>query len=269
MKNWPELAIAAFKHADRNTLVRQVLNNIELNALTLTKLFIKIDKIFDEVIKTPGELDRRGVFLETDNTIKRRFWIQFFESLAYAVKKHSPRNEQISIKKRAEYTVKLEKATNQAAQLAKTLKELTQHGGLACDGAIYDPLQWIIASLEKEQKNFHNPVYDALEKTQRYDNQRYWPTPDNVIDSLSSSLKNALATSKKAEKIKTPAILEDLKNANWYRDTKYSWHLPSHFMGRFSNAELSLLISTALALSDPQNESTIRSARKEIGCDKP
>lgn len=266
MADWPELALEAHRRAGKNSDLSIILNRLEANALNLKLLFFKIDKIFDETITAPNAFDLQGDQLEPDNVIKQRFWILFFESLAYATQEHSPSHEQAISEDRTNYAKTLQKAIGQADNLAKSLKLLAKYdkGGIGFDydGAEYDPLQWIVAALKQEKKYFDNPVFDTLENLQKYDNNRYWPCQDNVIDSLSCSLKNSLTACEKQIKTKTPAIFNALKDANWCRDTKYSWHLPYHFMARLSDTELSLLISTALGLAIHLDKSSIRRARK-------
>jgi hypothetical protein len=270
MTDWPELALEAHKRTGKNSDFSEILNRLKVNALNLKPLFFKIDKIFDETIRTPNALDRQGDHLEPDNIIKLQFWIQFFESLAYATQKHSPRNEQDISKDKTSYAKTLQTAIEQADNLAENLELLCEYSnrGFNCDSDLYDPLQWIITAVQIENKDFNNPVFAELENLQRYDNGRYWPSHINVIDSLSCALKNLQAACDEQIKTKTPAILNDLKDANWCRHTKYSWHLPQHFMGRLSDSDLSLLISTALGLALHLNKSSIRRAREAIGYTK-
>lgn len=272
MEDWPELAARAYKHVCKNADFINILVRLETNALNLKPLLVKIDSIFDKAISTPNAIDRQGDFSESDKTIKRRFWILFFESLLYAVKKHSIPDEQHTKNKRSDYAKALQSAIEQADKLTKSLKIIAKYDkhslGYDYFGGECDPLQWIMAALLKEQKNLNNPVFDGLEALQRFDNARYWPNADNVINSLSHELKNSLSTGEVKNKTRTPGILLELKLANWYRNTRYSWHLPDHFMVRLSDTELSLLISTGLGLENHLDKTSIRDAREAIGCKK-
>jgi hypothetical protein len=158
MTDWPELALKAHRRAGKYSYVFEILKRLEVNTLCLKPLFVKIDNIFNKTITTPNALDRQGDLSESDNTIKHRFWIQFFESLAYAAKTNSLSNERDISKERTNYAKALQTAIKQADNLAKNEKILIKYDKRSLDfdfdGDEYDPLQWIITALEKRKKGF-------------------------------------------------------------------------------------------------------------------
>ncbi len=254
MQAWPKLARDAFNKVLNSHISNDadaVLNQLSDNALAIKSILEKIEANFTKTVSTPEELDRQGEYRETDLEIRTRFWIIFFESFAYSASIHSPQAEKNTTKEINSYKQLLLDASEQANKLALSLQRIHQSSNKPNIPIDYelnlDPGDWIIDALEAEDNYFGNPFYDDfINANGHYD--RHKPSPTAVIESLEKSLIYAYFRLKEADRYKKASgLLRTLTNEfNWNTDTRFSWHLPHHFIDSvFSGNELAELISIA------------------------